>query len=611
MRFAPASVANILLVAAAIGFGSLLRPLIPKPFSLLDRVAMVLLGGIGLLGTILFCVGQFWFSRAAIVSVLLLGVLLCVRPLRGVIREFRTTLVKVPWPILPVTIVAAVLVVTIIGGFALPIFSTSYDAVMYHYLGPKVWVKQGLIRGVPDEVLTYFPAVVESQYAALLSIGRDRALGLFSVTSLCSLLLITSSLAVRLGLSSTRAWWAVALVATTPAVYKGTYYGFIDALFAGFVLAAIRLAFDAERGRDFALFGIFCGFAMGTKYTGIDAWAILAACSFVTLIWGRRLEGQPRLKWLMGSCVIAIAVASPFYGRNWLLFGCPIYPPPPVLLNFFSVKKISPEILEALVQNMQRTGRGMGGGIMNLVLLPFHLTYHTANFLGGTGGIGLAPLALGPFAAIARRRDLFTKGVLLFAGLQMGAWFLTAQVSRYLIHVYVLGVIFGVIGWVYVSCVGGRSGRLLAEAVIAVSVLYGLWMIGADRKEDLHATLSASYEAKRWEAETPNAASIQYVNHEPLVKSVLILDKNFPAYYLEKPYIKAFGRWGERPVGAANIAEVLSKLPQLHTTHVLDVGGSDASFVLSSHRPGLTLVFEHADQKIYRVDDEEASSQEN
>ncbi len=95
------------------------------------------------------------------------------------------------------------------------------------------------------------------------------------------------------------------------------------------------------------------------------------------------------------TCAVAILVASPFYLRNWIIYGCPIYPPPPILLRFFT-PQISTAVISELLKNMMESGKGMGRGIKESLLLPFNLTYHTANFRGA-GGIGLVPLALAPF----------------------------------------------------------------------------------------------------------------------------------------------------------------------------------------------------------------------
>ena len=601
MRVLPPIVANVVLFASALGFGSGLRRLFPQSFSAIDRLAFTLLGGLGLLGTVLFCVGQFWFSRSAILLVLLLGVGLGLKPAAQALRNSRATLSNTSLPLLPAAIVATVLLVTAIGGLALPTGDMNNDTVAYHYLGPKVWLRDHLIRPVPDEILTSFPAAVETQYAALMSLGGQRAPELFALISLISILLVTAGLAIRLGLSECGAWWTAALILTMPALYRGAYGGFLDVLFAAFVLAAARIAFDAETPRHYALFGLLCGIAVATKYTALISFFLLILCSLVISLWTRRQSHAALAKRLAISCAIAIAVASPFYLRNWILFGCPVYPPPPVLLRVFAVKGLLPSVFHELEKNVRETGMGLGPGIRHFLLLPFNLTYHTGNFRGA-GGIGLMPLALGPFGVIASRRDAFAKGLVLFAFLQTAAWFGTAQVSRYLIAIYVIAALFAVLGWENVAVAASKSARVLSALAVACSLIYGLIMILPDRRDDLHAALSSSFEAERRLREIPFLESFDYLDHDPSATKVLITDPYVPAYYSDKTYIKPLGRWGEETLpDAADLQKILPTLASLHVTHVLDVAWPADAFRLPDHPPGLTLVFQRGDQRVYRV----------
>src|ERR1700738_1912535 len=179
MRMVMPIVANAVLVIAALSLASLLRRLIPERFSRIDRIAIILLGGLGILGTLLFCAGQVRFSRSAILLTLCFCILLGSRSLLREIDEYRTSVGRLSLPVLPVLLVGSVLLVTAIGGLSEPPGDMNADAIAYHYLGPAVWLRQGIIRAVPDEVLTYFPVVVETQYAALMSIGGERGAGVF------------------------------------------------------------------------------------------------------------------------------------------------------------------------------------------------------------------------------------------------------------------------------------------------------------------------------------------------------------------------------------------------------------------------------------------------
>lgn len=91
-----------------------------------------------------------------------------------------------------------------------------------------------------------------------------------------------------LGATDQEAWWAAAIVLTMPAVYAGSHGCFVDGIFAVFVLAGFRIGIDAQILKEWIACGLFCGFAIGTKYTGLIAVPILLAC-IVLLRW-RDLE---------------------------------------------------------------------------------------------------------------------------------------------------------------------------------------------------------------------------------------------------------------------------------------------------------------------------------
>jgi hypothetical protein len=600
MRLLPSIFSNVFLFAAALGYGSLLERLFPPNFPALDRLALTLLGGIGLLGTLLFDLGHFWFSRTAIAISLLFGVLLAFIWLARHGASQRRAPPTLRVALLPAIVVCLVLLITAIGGLAEPTGDIHMDAIAYHLLGPKVWLRNGVIRPVPDEALTSFPAVIETQYAAVMAFGGQRAPEFYAVTSLFALFLLTLALAKRSGLDSNGAWWVAALVLTMPVVYRGGYGGFIDALFSAFVLAAVRIGFDAERPSHYAALGLFCGFACGTKYTGLIAAALVVLCTLGIAIFVHGHRKRQTLGHLAIAGVVAVLVAAPWYIRNWLVVGCPIYPPPPFLLHFYRIRYLDADALQRLLIRIRKEGAGMGRGPISLLLLPFHLTFHPANFINGAGGIGLAPLALAPFGLLAHRKNYFATALAFFAMLATLSWFYTAQEARYLIHGYVIASIFAVWGWRYVVQIAPRLGAALAGAVVACSILYGLFMIGSARLEDMHAAISTAFEQRRRTTQVPFSASFDYMNHEPSVTSVLILDPLVPGYYLDKSYVKPFGRLGEQTLPDSD--GVLGQLPALHVSHVLDVHSETSDFRIPPDVPGLTLIFQREDQRIFRVD---------
>jgi hypothetical protein len=602
MRFLGPLFANLLLLLSAFGLGGFLRSLFPRKLSKLDRLALIPLGGLGLQGVLLFLLGLFRFSPGVILGLLVPGALLGVRCVLQEAREVNFSSVVSKTPVLPAMVIALVFAVTLLGGLAEPVGDIGMDTIAYHYLGPRVWLEDRVVRPVLDESHTAFPATVEIQYAPLMLIGGQSAPELFSLTTLALILLLAGAMALRCGLSQADAWWIAALLSTMPALYRGLYGGMIDVIYAAFLIAAARFAFDAERPADYVLAGLFCGFALGTKYSALVAIALLLV-SFLTYSANsvQRFSRATR-KGLVLLCVVTGFIASPWYVRNWLVLGGPIYPPTLFLNRFFPVRYFPPDAIRHFEYLMDLTGRGMGHGPLSLLMLPFNLTFHPANFEAGAGGIGLVPLAFLPFCFRACRWDSFSKALGLFAVLTTLIWFYTFQESRYVIQVYVIAAIFGVAGWRHVLNNGPRLAHVLSALTIATSILYGLFMIVATRADDLHAAISPSFAEHRKQAEIPFLDSFRFLNREPSVSEVLVLDPFVPTYYLNKPYVKPIGRRGEQPLpGIKTPNEVLADLSSLKITHVMDVQRNQSGFQVPEHPKNLILVFEESNQRIYRV----------
>lgn len=596
--------AVLFFAAASHGAGVWLTRICPTSFSSLDRLALSFVGGFGILGAVLFIVGQVAYTRSAITTILVLAIL--AGALAISIRKpdhsptARAAGISKP-PILPVAAIAFVLGVTALGGLAEITGDWGSDAISYHLLGPRVWLREGVVRPVLDNCHTAFPVVAETVYGALMACGGLRAPGFSAVFTLGTLLLVVGTLARRAGLDCKASWWAAALVATMPAVYGGAHTTFVDVIYASFVIAAARIAFDASRGREFLAAGLFCGFALGTKYTGLIAVPLLFVC--VAAGWKRSNASGWRsaAKRLAIMCAGAAAIAAPFYIRNWILLGTPIYPPPPVLSGFVHARYLSVDAIRSFHDYVHKRGNGLGHGLTAYLLLPFTLTYETSYF-HGAGGIGLAPLAFGPIGLIASRQTKFLRRLALFALLLTTAWFITDQESRFLIDVYVIATVLSVAGWHYALEVAPKWGPGLSAAVVACSILYGSYMIGAARVGDMHAAVSQRYATMRHEETIPFVGGFNYLNCVPGVRSVLILDRSVPPYYLDVPYVKPFGQWGELTVpGALDPPQVLAQVRSLGVSHILDVHSTISNFLVPETLPGTKLVFAEPNARIYEV----------
>jgi hypothetical protein len=595
--------ANFLVAAACLGAGYPLLHLLPPSLARAEKLVYSWLGGFGVLGLVLFLVGQFSFRRSTVFVIVFAFAALAVYRL----ISNRTILVSFSWPVpggatLPLLVLAFVLFVTFLAGFAPPAGDWDNDAIAYHLLGPKVWLRDALIRPVPDNCHTAFPATAEVIFAALMSFGGDSAPNLSAFWTFGLFLCVVYFLARRFALSPVHSLWVVALVASMPAVYAGAHSAFIDVIYASFLLASARILLDSDASSHGAAAGIFCGFAVATKYTGllvfpfllVSAWGA-AAGRMQTLAW------RPLTNKLAAFCLLTLLFGAPFYLRNWIVLGSPIYPPPPGLAAYFPVRYLSPAAIHSFHHYILVRGAGMGKNLTAFLLLPFNLTFHTANF-HGAGGIGLAPLAFAPFAFRPLRCDFFARGFALLVALLTVSWFLTQQESRFLIPVYAVAAIFSVCGWEFLRQFPSRLARMLSALIIAISLGYGVLMIVRARRDDLHAAFSPHYAAQRNMTGVPYLSAFDFLNNDPSVRKVLILDRSVAPFYSEKPYVKVVGQWGEFPLpGVSSASQALELLPQLRITHILDIQSSLADFQVPIGDSRFILVFSQLHSRVYRV----------
>jgi hypothetical protein len=593
----------LVLALAAYGSGNPLLRGMPASLREWEKAIFSLAGGWGLLSLLLYLIGQVRFSRSIIVSLVALLAIVGLIALGKQLRARRWT-----WSFsdsrlyIPAVTVLLLFQVSTIAGFAEVTGGWESDTVAYHLLGPKVWLHTGLIRSVPDNSPTAFPQTAETMFAALMVLGGPSGPGISSLLTFGLLLGVAASLGMRCGLDAAGGWWVAAIVGAMPAVFTGSHAGFVDGLYATFFLIAVRLGLEVESRAEWAVFGLFCGLVVGTKYTGLLAVPILFAC----VLFFRGWKGQRLVRSDWSNVITAVAAATivsvPYYIRNWALLGCPIYPPPPALFSFCHPKYLPLKAILNLQQYIVQRGAGMGRGPVGFLLLPFHLTYNTANF-HGAGGIGLVPLGLGPIGIFALRKNRFAQFLVSMGFLLTVAWFVTQQESRFLIHVYVLAAVFGVVAWRTSPFVRIPLARVVAALLVAVSLGYGALMIFKLEEDAIHAVFSPSYAARRHVAEIPFEQSFAYINQNPLARKILILDRSVPPFYLDKDYAKPFGQWGELTLpGIESSSQAVGQVHQLGFTHIMDVHSGVGDFQVVPGTPGLALEFEAENQRVYRVE---------
>jgi hypothetical protein len=224
-------------------------------------------------------------------------------------------------------VVAAVIVpmTALIVGFGIthgP--QTLYDSLSYHLLFPARWLLEHRLSIIPtpfsDEAQAYQPANGELFFLWLMLPFHGDLIARFGQFPFLLLIGVTLyAIARRIGARPEHAVYAGVFCFLSRPIVDQAVGADVDLVCAATFLTSLYLgivAVDTNERRDWALWGISLGLYWGSKYL-----AIVYTPVFLLLA----LMGRTRMKALWALPGV-IAFALPWYLRNWLAAGSPIYP---------------------------------------------------------------------------------------------------------------------------------------------------------------------------------------------------------------------------------------------------------------------------------------------
>ncbi len=436
---------------AWLGAGTLLlRPLGGSGDRLLDWLNRLAAGAV-LFGTATFAAGWLGFVSApatiAVTAVAAAGGGATLRPL---LRAARLPSLR-GWPRWQVALLALLVLYALVDILATCAPISSPDALYYHTADPEHFERWGEIRELPNAWVSYQPYLVQMLVLDGLLLWNVLQGAFAPLILTLGAAAAVAGAAHRLG-GRTLGLLAAAIFLAQPFMTWTATSTFVEGPLAFFVaLAAWNAARWLRGGRAeaLALAGLFAGAAAATKYTGAAA---AVAVGLVVLALGRRRITARALATLV---LPALLIAVPWYAKNAILTGDPLYP--------LLAGGPNPEAEEARRQVLEGYGRGRSP--LDFLLLPFRLLSDGNAF---DRGDFLSPLFLmfAPLAFLLRGRRGAVAAVWLAVAVYAGAWFLSSQQTRFLVPIMPPLAILGALGMVALA---GR-GRLARLAVVAVTV---------------------------------------------------------------------------------------------------------------------------------------------
>ncbi|MEX2242318.1 MAG: phospholipid carrier-dependent glycosyltransferase [Fimbriimonadaceae bacterium] len=440
--------------------------------------------------------------------------------------------------------VLAFAALAIIGLLALvavlaPSLSTDWDSIAYHLAVPKLWLAAGQVAFIQGIHHSNFPSTMEMLFMWGLEWGGQSGAKAFSLMVYVFGCLALFGLARR-WYGRSAGWWAAIGFAGIPVVAweSGTAYidvahGLFTAL--GTIYAAEAFAKESEHKSALVLSGICLGFALGTKYTGLQALVAVAVVVGLAGLLQRDFKLAVRAK--LTIAVIALLIACPWYIKTAIYTGNPVYP------FFYSVLGGSDwnDWRAAIYKDEQQSfGVGtsptdIGHAVLGLAYQPGRYTNPGQTTGGGfpTGAIGFACLLAGVCAATCGRLRREERLVLAVVGLGFLMWFFLSQQSRYLT---MLAIPLAVLGAGQVSRV--KWGPVVAAGFVLQAAATS-WLVYRFQGQIQLDVVTGKVTAEEYlRGYFPFYRAAEKINSLPEGSKVALYDEVF-GFYLDTPYFWA------------------------------------------------------------------------
>jgi hypothetical protein len=281
------------------------------------RAATITFAAIVLAGLTLSSLGLVGMAPYLVTFAVACAAALAWRPRAG--AEISQSRIPMPFA----TIVLPMLAFIVVAGLVQSPL-TLYDGVSYHLLFPARWLQDHRLSIVPtpfsDPAQAYQPGNGELFFLWLmLPFHGDLLARIGQLPFLVLGAVSLYAIARRCGARAGHAAYAPLFFVLARPVLEQAVGADVDLVCAATFLAAVHLglvAIASDAPRDWALWGVILGLFLGSKYLALVYLPVLLV---LPLLRGPRRKAL----WALPGLV---AFGLPWYARNWMVAGSPIYP---------------------------------------------------------------------------------------------------------------------------------------------------------------------------------------------------------------------------------------------------------------------------------------------
>lgn len=321
---------------------------------------------------------------------------------------------------------------------------TGKDALIYHLAVPKLFLKQGGFYFIPGNIFSNYPLLNEMLFTAGLFIrGEIVAKGMHFIALLFVMLGIFQFSRLK-AIGNSYPWLSMLIFLSIPSVFLTAPMAYIDLFFTYYAIGALYAYLkwaDQSKRAWLILCGLFSGLALASKYNGLFL-PFLGCLGFFWVSHNKQEQWRDSLRNVVLYAVVTIAAGLPFYLKNAVLSGNPLYP------FFYSVfggqgwDAKQAQLYDLLIWRL-----GMGREWIDYLLLPWNLSFRaemdSIKFDGILGPVFILSL---PFLFAIRNIPVQIRAILIFTASMFVFWTFSAQQVRYLFPI--LPLLSVLTGWI-------------------------------------------------------------------------------------------------------------------------------------------------------------------
>jgi hypothetical protein len=300
---------------------------------------------------------------------------------------------------------------------------------MYHLPGPRLFLEYNAVVPEIDNWHANDPFTWEMVSTIGMAFGDDIFAKLLHYSA-SWLYVIAAALFAKRWLSPDDAVLSAGILLTIPTIPMWAAFAYIDLGWAAFEFLALFLAMIGWRTRQrryYVVAGLFSGLAIGSKYLGLIGFAVLG--TFIALVHIR--EGWKTLfRNTLAFGLPAVLVASPWFLKNWIWLGNPVYP------LYFGGPAWDATRLSYYMGYLRSFGAGRS--LLDYLLLPWNIYVKHAQFGTVMNELDI-PSPLFPllvFYPLLKAKKRVISISLMLAGIQFMLWTFGSQQTRFLLPIF-------------------------------------------------------------------------------------------------------------------------------------------------------------------------------